>query len=282
VDPFEQKLLHSFDDFSLSLNCLGTVKSKTYLETETRIQDCQWGRGDTFILVLTQGNILNFYKKNSAKGVFDYLSSLVDKYKQISEEIIIHTDSKEYLEGEQEQHFKCKEKDEKLREIKKYLKEDLGLEMGHIQQILDGKDDSKLVELYNTVLVKMSGEGKKGKMEKDNFKYDLFKIVNLCPLIQSTLSKRVNSFQLEMLLYNMNSEDVFCENEHVMLNSFSEFLKKNCEKSLIKSKDKFQKILISPNNEFVFLLSESGKMLTTDFFCSGKNLVSKQVFIVYF
>lgn len=288
VDDLERKLVHSFDDFSLSLNCLQTAKSKSYIETESKIVDCAWGRGDSFVLALTSGNTLNFYKKNTAKGVFDYLSSLVDKYKQIGEEMIIEEDRQEYLTRGARGPRDCKavERDEKLQEIRRFLHEELQLGVAEIEDILDAEDDTKLIDLYNRVLRRVAaktGDGKRGKSRAghgaEHFQYDLHKIVNLSPSARTTETGRVNWFRLEMLLCNIDSKPAWAESTSDILSTFAgHFKREQSEQAPTQAPERrFRKIAISPNNEFVFLLSESGSLIISDFFCSGKNLVNKQV-----
>lgn len=102
-------------------------------------------------------------------------------------------------------------------------------------------------------------------------------MVNLEPLLNSTYTSRINSFQLEMLLRNVNSENVFGNNLDQTIKKFSSFFKKSFMKEFSSNKNNFIKFQISPNNEFLFLMTDCGKLLVSDFFCSGKNLVSKQV-----
>lgn len=160
-DPFEKKLVHSFDDFSLSLNCIDTIKSRSYIETETKIIDFNWGRGDSFLIVMTESNSIHFYKQNAAKGVFDYLNSLVSKYREMGEEMIIPTSGRAQLtDGDDfEQSFKVKERKEKLREIYKFLKEELNMNPEDLQGALDEANDEALLGLYNSVLGQMVNKG---------------------------------------------------------------------------------------------------------------------------
>jgi hypothetical protein len=104
-------------------------------------------------------------------------------------------------------------------------------------------------------------------------------MVNLEPLVGSTFNSRINSFQMEMLLRNLNAPGVFGEDQDSVLNKFSAYLKTSF-KEIISTNAKhetFTQLKVSPNDEFLFLLTNSGKFLVSDFFCSGKNLVSKQV-----